>query len=68
MYLNSTRGNRETSTRSLHGYMADTTGKVKSHKPVGSSVEESDGNIVPRKLANKGAGSSAESMEGREPT
>jgi hypothetical protein len=67
----SPHGNRETSGRSLHGgeaAMTEATGKANSRKPVASSPEESDGNIVPEKSANKGAASLAESMEGRTPT
>ncbi len=47
---------------------ADATGKVNSCNPVVSSPEESDGNIVPEKSANKGVATPAESMEGRAPT
>jgi len=68
---NSPHENRETSGRSLSGgeaCQAETAGKVKSCTPVVSSPEESDGNIVPEKLANKGAAIPAESMEGRKPT
>ena len=68
MYLNSSRGNRDTSTGSLHGNRADTTGKVNSRKPVVNPGEESDGNIVPGKSANNGMAIPAESMEGRTPT
>ncbi len=67
----SSRGNRETSERDLRGIEAATseaTGKVSSHTPVVISPEESDGNIVPGKLANNGTIVSAESMEGRMPT
>ena len=67
----SPRGNRETSGRRLHGgeaAMTEATGKANSRKPVASSPEESDGNIVPEKSANKGVATPAESMEGRTPT
>ncbi len=47
--------------------MAEATGKVNSRNPVVSSPEESDGNIVPEKSANKGVATPAESMEGRTP-
>lgn len=47
--------------------MTAATGKVNSQKPVASSTEESDGNIVPEKSANKGTAIPAESMEGRTP-
>ena len=63
--------NRETSGRSLYGgeaAMTEATGKVNSRKPVAGSSEESDGNIVPEKSANKGVAPLAESMEGRTPT
>ena len=63
--------NRETSGRSLHGgeaAMTEATEKASSRKPVASSPEESDGNIVPEKSANKGVRPLAESMEGRTPT
>ncbi len=48
--------------------MTEATGKVSSHNPVAGSLEESDGNVVPEKSANKGCTSPAESMEGRAPT
>lgn len=48
--------------------MTAATGKVNSQKPVASSNEESDGNIVPEKLANKGRLKPAEPMEGRTPS
>ena len=57
--------------RRLHGAeaaMSEATGKVSSHKPVARFPEESDGNIVPEKSANKGVATPAESMEGRTPT
>lgn len=47
--------------------MTEATGKVKSHTPVVGSPEESDGNIVPEKSANKGVVPPAESMEERAP-
>jgi len=47
--------------------MAETAGKVSSRNPVDSTPEESDGNILPEKSANKGAAVPAESMEGRTP-
>jgi hypothetical protein len=34
--------------------LAEATGKVNSHNPVVGSPEESDGNVVPGKSANKG--------------
>ena len=46
--------------------MAEATGKVNSRHPAAGSPEESDGNVVPEKSANKGAATPAESMEGRE--
>ena len=46
---------------------AGAAGKVNSHNPVVRSAEESDGNIVPEKSANKGTAFLAESMEGRTP-
>ena len=67
----SPRENRETSGRSLRGGEAATagaTGKVSSRNPVVTSPEESDGNVVPEKLANKGVATPAESIEGRAPT
>jgi RNA-directed DNA polymerase len=48
--------------------MPEATGTVNSHKPVVSSPEESDGVIVPEKLANKGVTAPAEQVEGRTPT
>ena len=52
----------------MEAAMTEATGKVNSHTPVVSSPEESDGNIIPEKSANKGAAVPAESMEGRTPT
>jgi hypothetical protein len=66
----SLRENRETSVRNLRGTEAATseaTGKVSSRTPVVVSSEESDGNIVPGKLANNGTVVPAESMEERTP-
>ncbi len=48
--------------------IAEATGKVNSRNPVARSPEQSDGNVVPEKSANKGCTSPAESMEGRAPT
>ncbi len=48
--------------------MTEATGKVNSRNPVVISTEESDGNIVPEKLANNGAAASAEHVEERTPT
>ncbi len=66
----SPRENRETSEGNLRGTEAATTeatGKVSSHTPVVVSPEESDGNIVPGKLANNGTLVPSESMEVRTP-
>ena len=66
----SLHGNRDTSGRSLSGAeaaMTEATGKVSSHNPAAGSPEESDGNVVPEKSANKGVTTPAESMEGRAP-
>ena len=52
----SSHENRETSGRSLRSggaATAEATGKASSRKPVVGSPEESDGNIVPGKSANK---------------
>jgi hypothetical protein len=46
----------------------DIAAKVDRRMPAMGSPEKSDGDIVPRKLANKGASDSAEQVEGREPT
>ena len=46
----------------------EATGKAKSRNPEVRATKESDGNIVPKKLANNGAQPPAESMEGRTPT
>ena len=46
----------------------EATGKANSHNPVVKSPEESDGNIVPEKSANKGETTPAELMEGKAPT
>ena len=48
--------------------MSEATVKVNSHNTDVSSSEESDGNIVPEKSANKGMAIPAESTEGRTPT
>ncbi len=66
----SSHGNRDTSERNLRGReaaMVEASGKVKSRNPGVESTEESDGNMVPEKLANKEEATSAESMEGRTP-
>lgn len=47
--------------------IVDAAGKGKTRTPDVSSPEESDGNIVPEKSANKGVATSAESVEGRAP-
>lgn len=47
---------------------AGATGKANSRNPVATSPEESDGVIVPGKLANKGMAIPAEPMEERPPT
>ena len=63
-------GNRDTSERSL--YMrhkcAETKGKANRRNPSVRTPEESDGNIVPKKSANKGAQPPAERIEERTPT
>ena len=67
----SVHGNRETSERSLPGFetaWAEAAGKAQADHPQQGSTEESDGNVVPKKLANKETAVSAESMEGRTPT
>ena len=46
----------------------DAVGKGHPRTPIVGSPEESDGNIVPEKSANKGVAPLAESMEGRTPT
>ena len=43
-------------------------GKANRRNPANGSAEESDGDVVPGKLANKGEQPPAESMEGRKPT
>jgi len=48
--------------------MTVATGKVNSHNPGACSPEESYGNIVPEKSANKGTTIPAEPMEERTPT
>jgi len=47
--------------------IADAAGKGKPRTPGVSSPEESDGNTVPEKSANKGVATSAESAEGKAP-
>lgn len=47
---------------------AAATGKAHRQNPVAGSTEESDGNIVPKKWANKGTEVPAEPAEGRTPT
>jgi hypothetical protein len=51
----------------LEASITETVEKVNSRTPVVSSSEESDGVIVPEKLANKGTAVPAESMEERTP-
>jgi len=66
----SSHENRETSERNLHGReaaMTEARGKASSRNPGVKSPEESDGNMVPEKLANKGEATPAESMEGKTP-
>jgi len=46
----------------------DVAVKVKRRIPAMDSPEKSDGDIVPKKSANKGVSASAEQVEGREPT
>jgi RNA-directed DNA polymerase len=48
--------------------IAEATGKASNCNPVARSPEESDGNVVPEKLTNKGTVVPAESVEGRAPT
>ena len=52
----------------IEASISETTGTVSSHTPAVSSPEESDGVIVPGKLANKGMLILAEPMEERPPT
>jgi len=52
----------------LEASIAEVAEKVSSRTPVVSSSEESDGVIVPEKLANKGTAVPAESMEESTPT
>ena len=47
---------------------AGAAGKVNRRNPAAGSSEESDGNIEPKKSANKGTAVPAESMEERKPT
>ena len=47
---------------------AEAKGKANRRNPGAGTPEESDGDIVPKKSANKGAQPPAESMEGRKPT
>ena len=66
----SVRENRDASGRSLPGFetaMTEAMGKVNNRIPMAGSPEESDGNIVPEKSANKGMAISAELTEGRTP-
>ena len=58
---------RERSLSGAEAAMTEATGKVNSRNPVVGSPEESDGNKVPEKSANKGAVVPAELMEGRAP-
>jgi group II intron reverse transcriptase/maturase len=66
----SSHGNRETSGRNLRGSEAadaEAPGKAESRNPGVHPPEESDGNMVPEKSANKGEATPAESMEGKTP-
>lgn len=47
---------------------AGAAGKANRQNPAAGSSEESDGNMVPKKSANKGTAVPAESMEGQTPT
>lgn len=47
---------------------AEAKGKANRRNPGAGAPEESDGDVVPGKSANKGAQPPAESMEGRKPT
>jgi len=49
-------------------FSSEAAGKANRQTPVVSSAEESDGVVVPEKLANKGMAVPAESMEGSPPT
>ena len=51
----------------IEASISEATGKVNSHTPVVGSPEESDGVIVPGKLANNGRIFPAEPMEERPP-
>ena len=70
MYGHVSRGNRETSERRLpvneHG--TTTVRKANRRNLTDRAPEESDGVIVPEKLANRGLQRPAELMEGRMPT
>jgi len=52
----------------IEASISEATGKVNSHAPVVGSTEESDGVIVPEKLANNGSIFPAEPMEECPPT
>ena len=59
---------REGASPSLKHLAEASQEKVNRRIPAMSSPEKSDGDIVPGKFANKGVSTSAEQMEGREPT
>lgn len=63
-------GNRDTSERCprMRRKCAEVKGKANRCNPGAGTSEESDGNIVPKKSANKGEQPPAESMEERKPT
>lgn len=66
----SSHENRETSERCLpvNKKRTECKGKANRHTPLDRAPEESDGVIVPEKLANNGRQCPAEPMEGRTPT
>ena len=65
-----THGNREAPERrsDMRDHERTAQGKANRRNPCVGATGESDGDIVPGKLANKGEQPPAESMEGREPT
>ncbi len=60
-------GSRETPVTSTSSIEADRSEKARGHNPDMHVIGESDGSILPEKLANKTGTPVAELVEGREP-
>jgi hypothetical protein len=64
---NFSRGSRETPVTSTSSVEVDRSEKARGHNPDMHVIGESDGSIVPEKLANKTGTPVAELVEGRGP-